>query len=211
MSETPQLTAWQGQFGDQYIGRNNYDQARLPFGVRAWDRMLGQRYPIRSALEVGCNVGLNLWFLRQLWDQSTELYAVEPNGKALETLRNQSLFSVTNTWQGNALNLPLDDNSVDLVFTSGVLIHIHPDDLPRAVDEIFRVSRRYILCSEYFSREPVELPYHGQAGLLFKRDFGRYYLSRFPALRVVDYGFLWEQEFQGFDDLTWWLFEKDQC
>src|SRR5690606_27319490 len=79
--------------------------------------------------------------------------------------------------------LPYDDASIDLVFTSGVLIHVAPADLPAVMDETVRVARRYVWCNEYFAKQPEEIPYRGRAGLLFKRDFGRLYLERYPSLR----------------------------
>jgi hypothetical protein len=42
--------------------------------------------------------------------------------------------------------------------------------------------------------------------LLFKRDFGTFYLEQWPELQLVDYGFVWKRV--EFDDLNWWLFEK---
>jgi len=45
----------------------------------------------------------------------------------------------------------------------------------------------------------------------FKKDFGAFYLERYPNLKWIDYGFLWEQEFKIFDNLNWWLFEKREC
>ena len=43
------------------------------------------------------------------------------------------------------------DSYVDLVFTNGVLFHILPDKLKQIMSKINRVSKKYILCSEYFS------------------------------------------------------------
>jgi hypothetical protein len=60
---------------------------------------------------------------------------------------------------------------------------------------------------EYFSSTPDEQVYREKSGLLFKRDFGRYYLELFPSLELVDYGFLWSKVVP-FDDLNWWLFKK---
>jgi pseudaminic acid biosynthesis-associated methylase len=205
---TMHLDFWKGDFGNDYIRRNDYHEQNLEMGVRAFDRMLGHRYPIRSVMEVGSNIGLNLWFLNELWKGEVSLYAVEPNSKAFEILTTQESFPLAGAWKGDVFNLPLEDDAMDLVFTSGVLIHIHPRDLARAVSEIVRVSRHLVLCVEYFSHQPVEVPYRGQEGLLFKRDFGGFYLSQFPTLQVVDYGFLWQHEFKIFDDLNWWLFAK---
>ena len=52
-----------------------------------------------------------------------------------------------------------------------------------------------------------EIPYRGETGLLFKRDFGRAYLEGWPDLRPVATGFMWSAT-TPFDDTTWWLFEK---
>ena len=68
------------------------------------------------------------------------------------------------------------------------------------------MSRRYILCAEYFAREPEEVPYRGQTGLLFKRDFGSYWLDQYPVRHIAN-GFHWRRT-TGIDDVTWWLFEK---
>jgi hypothetical protein len=45
--------------------------------------------------------------------------------------------------------------------------------------------------------------------LLWKCDFGRVMLSSFPV-RLIKVGFLWSQVYgeAGFDDMTYWLFEK---
>lgn len=201
-----QLREWASQFGNDYVERNNFEEWKIKPGVEAFRRMIGN-LELGSILEVGSNIGLNLIFIDTLFAGQVNLHAVEPNQKAYEQLLANKI-NLVKAWNCDGFHLPLPDASVDLVFTNGVLIHIAPDDLGRIVDEIVRVSKRYVLCSEYFSHEPEEKPYHGQEGLLFKRDFGSFYLDRHPTLNVVDYGFLWQREFTIFDDLNWWLFEK---
>ena len=70
-----------------------------------------------------------------------------------------------------------------------------------------RVSRRWILVSEYFSAKPESIHYRGRDDLLFKRDFGGFFLDRFNDLEVVDDGFLWSRT-TGLGDATWVLFRK---
>ena len=72
--------------------------------------------------------------------------------------------------------------------------------------EIVRCSRRYVLCGEYYSAEPTEVPYRGETGALFKRDFGASTSSSFRSWRSCEQGFLGRDE--GWDDVTWWLFER---
>jgi len=133
---------------------------------------------------------------------------VAPNRQAFDRLVLQTRIRLEGAWNCDSFQLPLADSSKDLVFTAGVLIHIAPGDLGRATDEIVRVARKHVLCIEYFAHTPVALPYRGEMGLLFKRDYGAFLLDRFPSLQCTRYGFLWQREFPFFDNLNCWLLEK---
>jgi pseudaminic acid biosynthesis-associated methylase len=156
------------------------------FGVRKstiYRELVGpQRLPTGRALEVGCNVGLQLRLLERA-NPGLELHGVEPQAYALERARELSPHLTFH--RGDAFALPFDDGSFDLVLTHGVLIHIHPDDLDRALREINRVSRRYILAHEYFASKRTEVSYRGRPGLLWKRDFAAAYLQCCPGLVEV--------------------------
>ena len=77
------------------------------------------------------------------------------------------------------------------------------------MSSMYDFSQKYILIAEYFNRTPVMIEYQNQKDKLFKRDFGRLFVENFPV-KLVDYGFLWGFVYDeaGFDDITWWLFEK---
>jgi pseudaminic acid biosynthesis-associated methylase len=206
-AKTAQLEKWTSDFGDAYAERNAFEEWRLLPGVEAFRRMLSGR-EVDSVLEVGCNVGLNLIFINALFNGRVQLYGVEPNPKAYQTLQRQPQITLAGAWNCDAFRLPMAEASVDMAFTSGVLIHIAPADLGQATDEIVRVAKKYVLCAEYFSHTPVEAPYRNQMGLLFKRDFGAFYLDRYAQLRCIDYGFLWQREYVSWGNVNWWLFEK---
>ena len=207
-AKTNQLNFWQGSTGNEYIERNQFEEWKLTPGIAAFQKIL-QDFKFKSVLEVGSNIGLNLIYLTRLYDAALDLFAVEPNIAAFKKLTSQpQLINLKKAWNCNAFNLPLADGSIDLVFTSGVLIHIAPADLQRATDEIVRVTNKFVLCIEYFSHKPESIEYRGREGLLFKRDFGAFYQDTYPELKCRDYGFLWQREFAVFDNLTWWLFEK---
>ncbi|HYH38239.1 MAG TPA: pseudaminic acid biosynthesis-associated methylase [Azospirillum sp.] len=201
------LDAWQGAFGDEYTKRNAPLPEVLGARLKMWSRILSSLdgAPPDSVLEVGANLGLNLRALRLL-TQAT-LTAVEPNASARARLVEDGVLPADRVHDGFGSRLPFADASHDLVFTSGVLIHVPPADLAATCGEIVRVARRYVLAVEYNSEQPVELPYRNHEGLLFKRDFGQFYLETCPGLRVRDYGFFWRPA-TGLDNLTWWLFEK---
>lgn len=203
-----QEALWRGKFGDEYTDRNAVSAAHHAALVTNWSRILHSTMgrPPQSVLEAGANIGLNLRALRVLLN--AEMYAVEPNGKARKKLVENELVEADKALDCLCSEIALPDASVDMAFTSGVLIHVPPDQLLPSCRELHRISRRYIVCIEYFSDKPDEIPYRGHTEALFKRDFGGFYLDHFEDLRVLDYGFAWKR-ITGLDNLTWWLFEKE--
>jgi pseudaminic acid biosynthesis-associated methylase len=187
---TDQLAAWTSEFGRSYTDRNTMtveamDRAfQLQLGVRKSDlyrELVGPAVlPGGRVLEVGCNIGLQLRLL-QVANPTLELHGVEPQRYALD--RARELSPSLTFHQGTAFALPFSDACFDLVMTHGVLIHIDPRHLDRALREIHRVAGRLILCHEYFAPAPTEVRYRGQGGLLWKTDFARCYRERFPDLR----------------------------
>ena len=195
-----QLMVWEGEFGKAYTDRNVTDwRTRLP----AFRQMLGG-LPIKRVLEVGCNRGHNLVALAELLGGGSDVVGVEPNRYALELARASSVK--VGVLYGHAFDLPFKDGYFDLVFTAGVLIHIPLADLPVALSEIYRVSKRYILAIEYFAEEETVIHYHGHDDLLWKRDFLKHYQTQFPDLTLIRSGY-WGPE-HGFDRTHWWLLEK---
>ena len=201
------LTAWTGAFGDAYTERNAAGKAQVERRVDMWRRVLRplSAQPPESCLEVGANVGINLRALQAIC--TIEMHALEPNAKAREVLIRDRVVRADHVLDGTVERIGLADESIDLVFTSGVLIHVGPERLEAACREMHRVARHYLLTIEYFASEPETKTYRGREGLLFKRDFGAFWLDLFPTLALVDYGFFWKRA-TGLDNLTWWLFAK---
>jgi len=203
----PQVDFWRGEFGDAYIERNAPSSAHLFPRVKLWAEIVKHtiQEPPASILEVGANIGLNLRALRVLTD--ARLMALEPNDKARGILVEDRIIADSDAVGGTAEKIDLPDDAADLAFTSGVLIHIHPDDLVASMREIYRCAKRWIVCVEYFSDKAETIPYRGHQDRLFKRDFGGLWLDTFPQLNVVAYGFAWKRV-TGLDNLTWWLLRK---
>ena len=189
---------WEGGFGDDYVERNSAFDHRRPF----WDDLLA-RVEAWEVLEVGCNVGGNL---RWIAPHAARAIGIDVNRKALRRLRAESTGSAGAV--AAARQLPFTDGAFELTFTMGVLIHQPEESLRDVMAELVRTSRRYVMCAEYFAEETEEVPYRDQSGALFRRDYGGLYQRWWPALRLVDRGFLGRDA--GWDDVTWWLFEHDR-
>jgi pseudaminic acid biosynthesis-associated methylase len=191
---------WAGDFGDSYTERNlKAGKGRQRF----WSRILKEYSVGQSVLEVGCNVGANLQCFCELLDPRM-VYGVDINESALAKLR-QTLPDVNAIWSP-ARHLPFRDGWFELVFTAGVLIHQPEISLANVMSEIVRCSNRYVLCLEYFAEKTTEIVYRDQERALFKRTYGRLYEQIFPELNLVEQGKL--NRDQGWDNVTYWLFEK---
>ncbi|HKS25308.1 MAG TPA: pseudaminic acid biosynthesis-associated methylase [Thermoanaerobaculia bacterium] len=200
MSEASRLEQlWAGGFGDAYVERNRDAGApRGPF----WNSILNG-LELQRVLEIGCNVGANLQWIAQHVPPSG-VYGVDVNASAVAEVRRR--LPGVNALLVPARDLPFREGWFDLVFTCGVLIHQPELALPLVMGDMVRCSRRYVLCVEYFAEETVEVPYRGERGALFKRDYGRLFQELFASLRLLKRGFLSREE--GWDDATYWLFEK---
>jgi len=195
-----QLSTWQGEFGDAYTDRNVVPWASR---VGPFREMLGG-LQLERVLEVGCNRGHNLRAIKALLGEEADVIGIEPNRHALGIARqDNSEFAVL---RGNAFDLLFKDGHFDLVFTSGVLIHVALSDIPTAMQEIARVSRRYVLAIEYFAERETAINYRGNDDLLWKRNFLAHYQSNVPGLEVVRSGY-WGPD-SPINDANWWLLEK---
>lgn len=200
---TEQEAFWAGEFGDDYLDRNCGPQW-VANNLALFAGVFKRTEEIRSVLELGANIGLNLQSIRLLLP-AAQLAAVEINEKAVREL--QKLPNVQIHHQ-SILDYAAD-LQYDLVLIKGVLIHLDPGELPRIYDKLYRSSARYICVAEYYNPTPVAIPYRGHTDKLFKRDFAGEMLGRFSDLRLLDYGFVYhlDPHFpQG--DITWFLLEK---
>src|SRR5262249_49181074 len=149
VKSTRQMQIWEGEFGKDYTDRNALlvDQMQTSykrdFGHTRTEMnavFLGALDRSIRILEVGSNIGLQLACLQGMGFRS--LYGIELQPYAVE--RSKTVSKNINLIQGSAFDIPYKDCYFDLVFTSGVLIHIAPTDIATVLNEIFRCSNRYI-------------------------------------------------------------------
>ncbi len=204
MTHNEQEKFWADTYEAEYQQRNSsFDQE---LGVECWEKMLSKTDSIRSFLECGSNIGRNLNFFDR-FNPKAEKSIIELSDSAYNYVLKK--YNLSQHFMGTILDSNLEKESFDLVFTTQVLIHIHPDNLLNNMSKMYEYSNKYILICEYFNRTPVSIEYRGEKDKLFKRDFGKLFLENFDV-KLLDYGFHWGHinDTAGFDDTTWWLFEK---
>ena len=189
MKLTSQEGTWSGDFGKDYTDRNPHTKTELDtlyekrFGTTrtALNKEFLTDLSVKSILEVGANIGTQLRTLQEAGFSA--LFGLELQRYALQEAKK--LSPNIDFIQGSVFSLPFAGKEFDLVFTSGVLIHLSPTDLNKALDEIHRCAKQYIWGFEYFADKYQSVPYRGRDDLLWKGNFAQCYLDRYSDLELV--------------------------
>ena len=188
---------WSEEFGDSYHKRCRVNwRSRIPF----WDRIV-QITGIRSVFEVGTGPGWNLSAIKHTnHGYNVNVRGCDVNNHAIQ----QAVHCGLDVYCGDGFGQMTD--CTEMVFTSGVLIHVSPSELNDVMNNIVRVSSDYVLAIEYDYPVEQEIEYRGHQGKLWKRPYGKLYESM--GLTLVETGLLGEKD--GFDPngVTYWLLRK---
>jgi len=203
---TAQEDFWAGDFGKEYINRNQGEKI-LASNLNFFGKALRSTRGVKTCIEFGANIGMNLKAIQLLYPEM-DAHAIEINTEASRQLAE--VIPPDNVHNHSILEFDAD-KEWDLAFIKGVLIHINPDELPNVYDRLVKSCRRYLLVAEYYNPSPVSIVYRGHADRLFKRDFAGEILERYPQLQLLDYGFAYRHDPDfPHDDITWFLMEKKQ-
>ena len=103
---------------------------------------------VQSILEIGCGTGIDL----RLFANSFQLNGIDLNQRALNIAKEK--LPNGNFQRGNITELPLEDSSIDFVFTHGLMNYLDDNALEKGIAEMFRVSKRWIMhCEKYEKTE----------------------------------------------------------
>lgn len=191
MADNRQEEQWSGSFGKEYTDRNaqSFEEMeetnRRRYGhsrTELYAEMLREVDRSARILEVGANIGNQLLAMQHIG--FTDLCGIELQSYAIDRAkeRTQGIKFI----QASAMAIPFNDNWFDLVFTSGVLIHIEPQNLPRVMREMHRCSKQYLFGLEYFAETTTEVSYRGRTDLLWKANFAQLFLKQFGDLELID-------------------------
>ena len=131
---------YDSNYWSSYTSKNNFCNEELAKFIRD----LVTSLKVKSVLEVGCNTGNEL----KAFSETFDVHGVDANEGSLEKAR-KNLPSVEFK-KSFITKLPYDDASIDFVFTHKVLNFIADEEIPIAMNELYRVSKKYILNLELF-------------------------------------------------------------
>ena len=200
--------AWSGKHGEEYAKKCVIDpESRAPIFKKLIDIMKNYdgESVISASLELGCNAGHNL-----------EAIKLASNGditdiKGLEIRKDHCTKpSIIN---GSIYDIPWEEGTFSLTFTSGVLIHIPPDRVVEAMSEMRRVSAQFVVMIEYYSEEEKGTKYREDFEYkdgVWARPFGEIYKRSFPQDTLIETGKVSDlgDEGWGFTKCNYWIYNK---
>ena len=131
-----QTNYWLKNF--QYIKRNNSFDNKL--GKKVWYDLLKNK-KIDSILECGSNIGRNLKQINLAYPKK-KLSFIELNKKAFKICSLNK--NIENSYNSSIQDCKILKNTYDLVFTSGVLIHLNDKTLNKVIPKIIDWSKNFI-------------------------------------------------------------------
>jgi len=185
-----QITKWKDKFGKEYTNRNTLTLDELErmyennYGLSRTELnniFIGKLNRSIKILEVGSNIGNQLLLLQKMGFKN--LYGIEINNYAVELSKQRT--NNINIIQASAFDIPFKNKYFDLVFTSGLLIHIAPHDINLVLNEIYRNTKEYIWGLEYYEEKYTEIIYRGKKDLLWKANFAQLYLNLFENIKLI--------------------------
>lgn len=187
---------WMGPYGTKWAQNlrtmnSAYEHWEADSGVKLKDLLQEFFWDVPKdswILECGCGPG---WVLKTLQDLNfTDLIGCDINITAIDMAKqihkgikfyNQSIEDYLK-YIGN----------FDLILTSAFLIHIHPDNLEKIMQLIYRRTDKYIFGRELSSEKPLDCPIDNVNKREWKdqywtRRFKDKWLELYPDLKVVKY------------------------
>jgi ubiquinone/menaquinone biosynthesis C-methylase UbiE len=139
------------EYDDWWLGRGGYEDRNRP----GWDesrieleRWIAELPPART-LDVACGTGFMTRHLRG------EVTGLDQSSSMIEVAREQAPNATF--VQGDALELPFDDEVFDRLFTSYFYCHLEQQDRVRFLAEARRVARQLVVVASVAGHgDPVE-------------------------------------------------------
>jgi ubiquinone/menaquinone biosynthesis C-methylase UbiE len=117
----------------------DYSWARLGSYFQKTAKHILDKFAPSSVLDVGCAKG---YLVKALNELKVNTYGIDPSEYALTEAHPDIIERLAH---GIAQSLSIDDNAFDIVTCFDVLEHIPEKDIPQVLQELFRVSKQWVV------------------------------------------------------------------
>ena len=140
-------------FKEGYYTTKNTEEIKKEIGKRdMWDiysssldEILQNNTESKSVIDVGCGMG-NFTLELVNREQFKKIVGVDFLKETLKlACENAKLFQRATFIEGDLLNIPFIDRSFDITICLNVLHHIHVKDFDNAIQELARITNKYLI------------------------------------------------------------------
>ncbi len=131
------------EYVEERLGRGSESEARE---IAALVSDLQGAHPV-TVLEVGCAYGRLLAIVADA-DPAAKLVGIDLSAAMLTNASRHLANPAISLLQADAACLPLGDQTFDLAYTYGLMMHIPPTRIDAVVGELSRVAKHAIVCLE---------------------------------------------------------------
>jgi len=180
---------WMGKFGDDYSERNlDIDQVNAYYKNKtgfSQDEILEKFFSgidkSSEIIEIACNIGIKLSILKRLGFNN--LYGLEINKRAYELAKkkNPDITFIHSSFE----DYDPKGKQFDVVYTSGVLIHMNPSVVTQIIHKMVSFSKRYIFGFENYADDLTEVNYRGHSNQLWKQNYPQLFRNLYPSLKTI--------------------------
>lgn len=110
------------------------------------DKLLQNNPEIIKVIDVGCGKGDFTVELAKRYPQFEEIWGIDFLKEAFDIAReNAKQFGKVFFKEASLLNIPFKDKNFDLTICINLLHHVHIDDFNRAIEELARITDKYLI------------------------------------------------------------------
>jgi len=140
-------------FREKYYITKNTEEIKKEIGKRdMWDiysssldGILQNNSESKSVIDVGCGMG-NFTLELVNREQFRRMVGIDFLKETLKlACENAKLFKRVTFIEGDLLNIPFNDRSFDITICLNVLHHIHAKDFGNAIQELARITNKYLI------------------------------------------------------------------
>jgi len=158
---------------------------------------------IDSAIDIGCGIGNVLFEL--VWRKKfATIVGVDFLRETMRIPHEQPrYFGSVQFLQGDVVHLPFTEKSFDLTICFNMLHHIYEDDVPKALEELARITKKYLLV-EIRNKDNVLEPWYENRSLRKKySQLPQYPLSLSEVQHILGYQGFTRERIKGRLPATW--------
>lgn len=203
-----QQLKWLSSFGKNYTDRTkkisikNFEQKYIEkYGITK-SKINGKFYKYFKKSDIffepGCNIGSQLALLKKSGFKNFFGMDIQVNAINIgKKIRPYIKFK-----KGTSDNLPFNSNHFDIAITNDFLIHLNKENLSKTINEIYRVTNKYVWCFEYYSNKRTMLNYRGNKNLMWKDNFKKYFpKKKFKLIKTVKIPYIDIKEKNNVDEM----------